>query len=316
MPISKFPTELIQHALGYLKDDKVSLSEASLVCTAFLGPCQKILFSTIKFAQSSYETTAKRYSPGKEFLTILQASPHLATYVRRVEISDRRSLPLKSSGWLRSDQAFPAVLNIMSANRITSLQISRVNWTSQPKDTQTAILTLLSSSFLESLAFFECNLPFEIFSHGGPSFRRLSAFSTQDTLVSCSKNAGRPKVRLESFDLTFPSSTALINFTLNSSNIIDVKGLKRLSARIIRRGAHIGDLEPLLKVCGSSLETFAWAYRYDATSHTDHGPTPLAHWFPNLSGLTSLKFMETSQLANNFDYTESCITAIALDSHA
>jgi hypothetical protein len=85
----QLPTELIEeivHQIPVFRRED-ALRQASLVCRAFRGPCQRALFTRLLFTYNNDLTTGK---PGSKLLQIFRETPILSTYVQQVTIIDAR----------------------------------------------------------------------------------------------------------------------------------------------------------------------------------------------------------------------------------
>ena len=94
------PQELVDTIINWLSDDVESLRASSLVSRHFVSPSQKHLFSTIELLS---EPHCRLYLPSRaqkapaqfptstfiaKFADLLESSPHLASYVHRLILSD------------------------------------------------------------------------------------------------------------------------------------------------------------------------------------------------------------------------------------
>lgn len=121
------PQELID-AIVSLIDDSDSLKACSLVSTAFVAPAQRIVFRSLYIEQAPRRTTARRWRNEQAILSIqraysaLQASPHISSYVRDLNI--RFNAPLDDT-----QQVFLEHI-LSAASGIETLELSGSKFTS------------------------------------------------------------------------------------------------------------------------------------------------------------------------------------------
>ncbi|KAF7985955.1 hypothetical protein HWV62_43904 [Athelia sp. TMB] len=75
--VLKIPHELTDSIIGHLRDDLAAITACSLTCSAWTPPAQAYLFHDLHLLSSSR---------AKTFHALLESSPHLALYVRTLEI--------------------------------------------------------------------------------------------------------------------------------------------------------------------------------------------------------------------------------------
>ncbi|KAF7980674.1 hypothetical protein HWV62_37103 [Athelia sp. TMB] len=75
--VLKIPHELTDSIIGHLRDDLAAITACSLTCSAWTPPAQAYLFHDLHLLS---------FPRAKTFHTLLESSPHLALYVRTLEI--------------------------------------------------------------------------------------------------------------------------------------------------------------------------------------------------------------------------------------
>ncbi|KAH9481086.1 hypothetical protein JR316_0005605 [Psilocybe cubensis] len=100
------PQELNDEIMHYLWDDTLALKSCSLACRSFRKICQRFLFSSIVIYPPSY----RKQWISTAFQDLLESSPHLAQYVRYLNVIDRHTAPKVSDEWLSRDTALVACL--------------------------------------------------------------------------------------------------------------------------------------------------------------------------------------------------------------
>ncbi|KAH6916129.1 hypothetical protein BKA70DRAFT_1254795 [Coprinopsis sp. MPI-PUGE-AT-0042] len=87
--MSQLPTELIEEIVNHIPSFRREdvLRQASLVCRAFRGPCQRALFTRLLL---TYNNDLAKEKPGSKLLQIFRETPILATYVQQVTLIDAR----------------------------------------------------------------------------------------------------------------------------------------------------------------------------------------------------------------------------------
>ncbi|KAF8886241.1 hypothetical protein CPB84DRAFT_1850159 [Gymnopilus junonius] len=148
-PFHGLPQELVEEIKDCIDadSDASTLSALSRSCKAFLPWCQRRLFSTISFRCADYP---RQYVPElhdplqakiEALLDILQSSPHIAGYVRRLEIS----ITTQHNYWV-TEEPFITIMEIInrSGNFIKELCLYAVSFPEQFYD-----LRALEQKFLQ-----------------------------------------------------------------------------------------------------------------------------------------------------------------------
>ncbi|KAL4264956.1 hypothetical protein AB1N83_004523 [Pleurotus pulmonarius] len=82
--MSAIPFDVVEQILAYLdEDDLQTLRASSLVCKSWIHPSQRLIFKKFDLNQHVYLSDRTKCTPPASVFT---DSPHLAVYVRRVEI--------------------------------------------------------------------------------------------------------------------------------------------------------------------------------------------------------------------------------------
>ena len=89
----RLPPELAHEIIEYLWDDRSALKSCALTCHSFVASSQRQLFSSVVLElQSADGMTSSAGATGANFKCVLERSPHIAGYVRGLEINNLESI--------------------------------------------------------------------------------------------------------------------------------------------------------------------------------------------------------------------------------
>jgi len=173
--MTTLPTELVEHITSFLDGvhDRATLLSCCLVSRSWVQSSQKHLFRRIRL--SSQEFSQSRYPEVSGVLChllheSLLESPHLADYVRTLEILDVAGFYWS---WVAVEPSLSQLLPKLSALR--SLSLAHLDWNLLSEDRQQSLLALLAQPTLISLHLNRCRFPPSLhFFSAAPSLKRLS----------------------------------------------------------------------------------------------------------------------------------------------
>ncbi|TFK28663.1 hypothetical protein FA15DRAFT_507785 [Coprinopsis marcescibilis] len=219
------PPELVQLTIGHLKGDKPALRNASLVCSEFRHPCQKLLFSELDIAvrlSASRVATA----PGPRLLALFKESHHLTFYVRKITIDFDSFCPKTCAS---SDPKLPLALNLIPYGGVREVRLNGVVWEVLQPATQNAIARHLRSPSLHSLSLnLHLHRPTDTVSL--PSQNREVSLAVP---YHKSERLDSMPIRLKSLrvSIQYPKQLQITSqFLLDKVNNIDLKGLQQFYA--------------------------------------------------------------------------------------
>ncbi|KAF5329173.1 hypothetical protein D9611_013175 [Ephemerocybe angulata] len=168
----RLPLDILTIIPDYINEGKDlgSLKALCLTSSLFLQPCQTHLLNHItlstKVSPSQVQTL-----PGERLLNLLENSPRLTKYVKRLTISD-----YFHPEWLPIDTALPEALSRLETSQIISFRLTRsaqpTPWEGLPPDTQSSLIQLCRSTSLEDLTIH--NAPMTLLNVCGPNLRELN----------------------------------------------------------------------------------------------------------------------------------------------
>ncbi|KAJ3550800.1 hypothetical protein NMY22_g209 [Coprinellus aureogranulatus] len=157
--------------LGNSERDEDSLKNFSLTSSVFRIPCHQVLFSHIRLLPSLSQKAGK-CTLGERLLDLLSSSPAIASYVRRVTISDY------DHPWLQTDMALGQALDKIDLSQIEGFVFQgdwlRSHWDALPVTTRTVIIKICRSPSLQELSL--GHVPFELVNVCGPSLKHLRIY--------------------------------------------------------------------------------------------------------------------------------------------
>ncbi|PPQ91651.1 hypothetical protein CVT25_013206 [Psilocybe cyanescens] len=271
----RLPQELNDEILNNLRNDQAALKSCSLACHSFRRICQKLLFSSIVIYPPSYK---KRWI-STAFQDLLESSPHLAQYVRYLNIIDRHTAPKISDEWLSKDTALAACLPLLRNLRGLVIQYQKYYYYNIPGVWSAmirsgfvaaldAVLHLPTFKFLDLTGF-----PLDLVRYC-PNLRHLAI--DDPILIKVDLEAGEhPKAQLESlevfahevyslqiipdaetFDYKYPEA-----FVKLCNENIDITKLRRLHASAegcSHAGGH-GLLAYIMQECAGTLQELVFS---------------------------------------------------------
>lgn len=89
----RLPPELAHEIIEYLWDDRSTLKACALTCSSFVASTQRQLFSSVVLElQPADETLSNAGATCANFKRVVEQSPHVAGYVRGLEINNLESI--------------------------------------------------------------------------------------------------------------------------------------------------------------------------------------------------------------------------------
>ena len=275
---------LVEPSYQYLDNDtSSSLKAVSLVCRAFVAPSQSRLFATITLRSPPHSlqcvecgllevyiisTHRQLKSTIAAFSRLTAASPHLLSYVRRLNLYgsphslSRPSPPASHTEWLSSQSHHLTTFIPNLAPRLSGFGLYNVDWKEFSSEVLDAINSILESSRLESLHLEETtNIPIPLLSSCG-HLQHLTLLMVEghastvrspntwdDSALTWGPAMNHQKSRLISLKLFAQDS--IIDWFSMENCLFDISHLRHL---VLLRGGH--DLTKFFQTCSKSLETF------------------------------------------------------------
>ena len=268
--VPSIPQELTDKIIGYLIDDKDALEACSIVSYSFVQECQRSLFSRIiiKGSRPYHINTQWRRRGGSsvDFMRLLDRSPHLAEYVKSVEIVEVVR-PMETSTGELEDAFFNELLSedevvASCLLRLPNLEglLLRYRHDRHRQSRPQAVLPSLAKSFqmLHSVTWAVINyLPPSLLEHLPNLRHAFIAILMQEPFLDLSQPGNPPPItplHLETLHLhTAYEQNRLISWVFQSR--LSVRSLKTL---IIDCEDEWGDIRTnvaaLVARCSNSLE--------------------------------------------------------------
>jgi hypothetical protein len=142
----QLPQELIDTIFENLEDDKWTLRRCSLVCSSWLLSTHRRLFRRIVLLPL-YNSSPRPLFYGQRLHNLLLMSPHIATYIRELELYEGQSI--KGLAWIGSDQSLPLVLGMLKD--LTRIELQRLEWNLVPPALRQSIQNVLALPSLQFL---------------------------------------------------------------------------------------------------------------------------------------------------------------------
>jgi hypothetical protein len=147
--MDQLPQELINIIFENIEaqDDKWTLSNCSLVCSSWLHSTHPRLFRRIVLLPL-HNYSSRSLSYGQRLHNLLLKSPHIATYIRELQLYEGQSI--KGFAWIGLDQSLPLVLCMLKD--LKRIELRRLEWNTLPialKQSIRNVLGLPSLQFLE-----------------------------------------------------------------------------------------------------------------------------------------------------------------------
>ena len=283
------PPELYSEIINHLWNSKTALLACSIAARSFTVAAQKQLFSHIVLRGPKKPIAIWDIGGSAEnFKQLLENSPHIATYVRYLEIFDTPRLygALDTIGteqtteeeWLSKDTCLPFCLGLLRLLKAFVIQYRygpNNKWSSMPEALFVAFHNLLKQPSLTyvELQYVPINL---VYRSMGPNLKHV-AF--HDCRLDHRINVINPQI--ESSELTqltslsiesdFHILDALPLFVQDATRRFDISKLKRL---VISLDDDASLVHPLvacfLQGCAATLEEFSFRPCYDSESQIFH----------------------------------------------
>ena len=254
--------EVVDEVLGFLHDDKATLKACSLTCRSMVQGAQRGLFSSISVAPLSwYSETLPGIITPDDFLVMMKAMPHVASYTKSLHITC-------SSNHSRSHNAKLAKV-LSSFGRLTrfSFGLFETGYISDSErmaesEVMHSVHDLLTLPTLQHVEFMD--VPIGLLPYSTTVKHLVIRFTTsipeyyQTVHTQPPLSRTKPTV-LESLDID--DSGFGIQFAIErvvECQVVDISRLTRLHIDIEGMepyGEHF-HINKLLKLCGSSLQVF------------------------------------------------------------
>ncbi|KDR78837.1 hypothetical protein GALMADRAFT_1273040 [Galerina marginata CBS 339.88] len=229
--IITLPHEIQQQIFDYYRGDARTLKLLSLTCRCFLPICQSLLFSEIVLFPPSNH---KGVRTGPRFQVLLELSPHIARYVRTLEIVD--TVVSDASLSVHSDESLENCLPELRCLRalvvrMQTIMVDRARWVSLSRGLLLA--ALLVTLDLPTLEFLDISsLPLALVNYCHPNLKHLAfELGEKETLQTMVPFDSDAKVVLESLEVQikfrrFVGGHSYLRDSLG--NRVDITKLKRL----------------------------------------------------------------------------------------
>ncbi|KAJ7677249.1 hypothetical protein B0H17DRAFT_121586 [Mycena rosella] len=245
------PQELIDIVTDNIQNDPVTLKACSYAASSFRRSSQRHLFSRIKLLPPR---SAKRSTPCEKFHEVLASAPHLASYVRCLEILegyDTDGKPARNLPWIRSDRTLELVLPLLRLRRFSlhctwpaSLNISSLPGTLKAQFHDVLHSPTLASLSLGRIVFTPSNFHFYL-----DGCRSLKELTLSNVSVHSSLDVDDPetvesdalRAQLESLDVV-ESDGEVIDLLLSLQSPVDLRHLRTMSIYGYLDSLHLNDL--------------------------------------------------------------------------
>ncbi|KAJ7491198.1 hypothetical protein FB451DRAFT_1389924 [Mycena latifolia] len=232
---SPVPQELIDIIVDDIQDDSATLKICSYVSPAFRRSSQRHIFSRIRLLPP---WSANRPIPCKKFYELLLSAPHLASYVRFLEIIEGDGRGARHISWIASDRTLELVLPLLQLRRL-SLHCTwpnSLNAYSLPGPLKEQLHNVLHSPTLTSLSlgrmlFAPSDFHFLLGSCAGLKELTLSNVSVHSALDVDDPKTTEPdahRAQLESL-VVVESNGEIIELLLSPQSPVDLRSLHTLS---------------------------------------------------------------------------------------
>jgi hypothetical protein len=140
----QLPQELIDTIIENLGE--WALRSCSLVCSSWLLSTRRRLFPRIVLVPP-HNSGPRPLLYGQRLHNLLLKSPHIATYIRELELYEGQSI--KDLAWIGSDQSLPLVLGMLKD--LTRIELRRLEWNTLPPALRQSIQNVLALPSLQFL---------------------------------------------------------------------------------------------------------------------------------------------------------------------
>jgi hypothetical protein len=293
---SCLPQELVDTVINWLSDDVESLRASSLVSRRFVAPSQKYLFSTIELCskpqgklylpfQVQEAPTQPRASTRRfiaKFTDLLKSSPHLASYVHSLTLSDDLSVTEHTlrpvSTWLSIGTSECLVALLPRLRQLQTFHIKGVwqystAWSHFNRHLRNAMMNMFRLKSLSSLSIHWIhNFPLAML-RSCSQLKHLDLrlpsvgdgldgkSESQELLGTAQENttddAEQPRPRLESLTLSC-SLVVLEWFIHHASSVFDLTHIRNLAFPGPSKGEVLCKyIWSIIQTCSGSLEHLA-----------------------------------------------------------
>lgn len=264
----RLPQELCEAIVDqFTLEDRPTLLNCTLVCRFFAVRAQKILFRTISLGRPSKTFNLDVVSikhPTQRFLTLINGSSRLATYVEEVDITDDAHLSFyrEERSWIRHDTVLHTILSKLDGLRQFSIRGNftgnRLNFKAWHERLKHTVLMKCQSSLLTKISLNHLrNVPASILTQA-PALQSIYSFNTAYMIDQTppAQRGDRPK--LDSVDLTMTSYndwTTFYPWLLDVENSLDLTALTMFALKVdfLRDTGPDDAIEP--------INAIAWAVR-------------------------------------------------------
>ncbi|TFK21876.1 hypothetical protein FA15DRAFT_758448 [Coprinopsis marcescibilis] len=249
--MEELPAELVHHIISLLAGDEHTLRNMSLTSSRFRQPSQRLLFSTLHL-----HCLRHGHKPSERLIKLLEAAPHIASYVEEFKIEDGFQSYMNNASWLTADLELHQALRLIPVERIKRLMI-RLVWDILPIQTKTWISEVCGSPFLTSLTLLG-GVSVSLLDLCQNSMKNLRIYdiSPPHPAYESARTRTTP-LELRTLRIDYHHTGSVLHFPINHlvdpvSNI-DLSKLKRLAV-LVTGAKPVG---PILDQCTKSLEVFA-----------------------------------------------------------
>lgn len=244
------------------EEDLKTLRSLAVTSSVFLQPCRSRLFYHIKLDhfknQTRLEPAPNCKTPGEKILDLVNGSPWVAKYVKKISIFDAFY-----TSWLTDDLKVAEALNKLNLEQIEHFVLHRSyrsKWVMLPSPIKDLIVKICQSPVLVSLSVRV--VPISLLGVVRPTLKDLEIL---EATIANSSDYIEPVPRdspLNIRSLHIQHAHDLdgnIKWLVNSEkNGVKVDGLEKLVVNFTSGRDH-GRVSKLLEVCKTSLKTFGFA---------------------------------------------------------
>jgi hypothetical protein len=253
-----FPPEILSRFVLHLdpddEDDIQALRILAITSSVFLQSCRSVIFYHIKLDDSRNHTNLNSPSPGERLLNLMNSSPWVAKYVKKITIYD-----VLYASWLSNDSKVAQALNKLKLEQIEHFVLHRgyrTQWLLLPAEIKAAIMKIFQSPALVHLSV--RRTPMSLLGVVRPTLKHLELLET----VANSDEYIKP----------VPRDSPLIIRTLHIQHAHDLGGNIRWLVDSEKNDVKVDALEKLnltatndedfrhipmlLEACKTSLKTF------------------------------------------------------------
>ncbi|KAJ2915881.1 hypothetical protein MD484_g4539, partial [Candolleomyces efflorescens] len=263
---SIFPLEILSRVVHSLSEDEdediQTLRTLAITSSAFLQPCRSIIFHHIRlndFRQSRLQPGSNDRSPGEKILNLVNSSPWVAKYVKKITIQDAFY-----TSWLDNDLKVAEALNKLELQQIQCFVLHRghmSSWSRLAPEIKAVIVRICQSPALIRLNLIR--IPLSLLGAVSPTLEHLEVLDTdKDSNIEEIKPASRGQcLSLRTLCIRdFHALNEAVKWLTNGANIdLRLNALEELEVFADNEGHH-SCAEVLLEACGKqSLKTFTFS---------------------------------------------------------